>query len=261
MIAVQSPETRPANPAARASSRLAGTRLRNSCLLSGDEQDVLDAAVLPPIAVGANVDLVREGDRTDGLFIVLEGWACQYTTTRDGGRQLSALLVPGDVGNLDSLMFERPDYSLRTLSKARIAVLPRERALALAAQHPGIARTFTWLAMVENAVLGRWTLSLGRKPALDRLAHLLCELSVRVGAEDGGKSNFACPLTQEHFADALGLTSVHVNRTMQQLRLAGLLVTVDRVVTLPDLPALRRVGGFDPRYLHLDGAPQTLPAR
>ena len=233
-------------------SRLASTRLCVSRFLSREERHALEDAAVSTRSVGANTDLVREGERADTLFIVIEGWACRYMTTREGGRQLSALLVPGDVGNIDSLLFNRLDYGVRTLTQTTVIALPRDRALALAAQHPGIARTLTWLALVENAILGKWALSLGRRSAKERLAHLLCELSVRLDAEDRNESSFAFPLTQEQIADALGLTPVHVNRTMQQLRNEGIVATANRTMTLPDVEGLRQIGGFDPRYLHVN---------
>ncbi|MDV5825740.1 Crp/Fnr family transcriptional regulator [Sphingobium naphthae] len=222
-----------------------------SAFLSKEERQLLEAAILPPRVIRAGTDLAREGERADSLFIVADGWACRYSTTSDGRRQLPALLLPGDVGNLDSLLFDRLDYGVRTLTEATIVTLPRDRALALAAQHPGIARMFTWLALVENAILGKWALSLGRRSAKERLAHLLCELSVRLGNDDEAESSFDLPLTQEHIADALGLTPVHVNRTMQQLRTEGLIVSGNRKMTLPDVVSLRKLGGFDPGYLHI----------
>jgi CRP-like cAMP-binding protein len=164
---------------------------------------------------------------------------------------LSALLLPGDVGNLDSLMFDRLDYGVRTITEGKIVALPRDRALALATQHQGIARSFMWLGSVENATLSRWGLSLGRRSAVERLAHFLCELSVRLDAEHDGESNFAFPLTQELIADALGLTSVHVNRTMRQLRIDGLIEIANRTLTIPNVAKLRQAGGFEPRYLHI----------
>jgi CRP-like cAMP-binding protein len=237
--------------APRPLSMFSRTRLWAAGFLSREEQHALEGAATPVKSVGPNIDLVREGERADTLLIVTDGWACRYTTTREGGRQLPALLVPGDIGNLDSLMFDRLDYSVRTITQTMIVALPRDRALALSAQHPGIARTFTWLGLIENAILGKWTLSLGRRSATERLAHLLCELSVRLGAENDEESSFAFPLIQEQIGDALGLTSVHVNRTMQRLRTDGLIETANRTLTIPDVAKLRQVGGFDPRYLHM----------
>ena len=241
---------------AHPSSRLEGTRLWASHFLSREEKHALEGGVLLAKSVSAGTDLVREGERADSLFIVVDGWACRYTMTREGGRQFPTLLVPGDIGNLDSLLFDRLDYGVRTLTDTMILTLPRDRALASAAQHPGIARTFTWLALIENATLGKWALSLGRRSAKERLAHLLCELSVRLDAEDGNESSFAFPLTQEQVADALGLTSVHVNRTMQQLRTEGLIATENRMMKIPNVAQLRHIGGFNPRYLHLDQSSQ-----
>ena len=241
-----------AHAAPRRSQSAPGGRLLTSPFLSQEERQGLAAALSPPKKVEARVDLAREGDRTDSLFIITEGWACRYTMTPEGSRQFPALLVPGDVCNLDSLMFERLDYGVRTLASATITTLSRDQAAALVARYPGIGRAFTWLAMVENTTLSKWAQSLGRRSARERLAHLLCELSVRLNAEQDGESSFGFPLTQEHMADALGLTPVHVNRTVRQLRDEGLVDIKDHVMTLSDVALLQNVGGFDQRYLHVE---------
>jgi CRP-like cAMP-binding protein len=123
--------------------------------------------------------------------------------------------------------------------------------LALADENLGIARTFTWAALVENAILSKWALMLGRQSARERLAHLLCELSVRLNAEADNASSFPFPLTQEQMADALGITPIHVNRTVRHLRMDGLIETTRRTLAIPDVARLRQVGGFDPYYLHI----------
>lgn len=253
VIEFQALRSSASRPSPRPARGLRNTRLWSSRFLSAVERQALEEAVLPARTVNAGTDLVLEGGGADSLFIVAEGWACRYTMTKEGGRQLPALLVAGDVGNLDSLMFDRINYGVRTITQATILPLPRDRALALAAEHPGMARTFTWLALVENAALSKWALSLGRRSARERVAHLLCELSVRLGGEDGDRSRFAFPLTQEQIADALGLTAVHVNRTMQQLRSDGIIIVSRRMMIIPDLERLRQIGGFDPQYLHTPG--------
>lgn len=235
-------------------SSLAGTRFLSSGFLSREEKQGLEEAISSPRSIQPHIDLAREGDRSDSLFVITEGWAYRYMTTRDGARQLPALLVPGDVCNLDALMFDRVDYGVRTITQATVVVLPKARALALSTRYPGIARTLTWLAMVENAALSKWALSLARQSAKERLAHLLCELSVRLRGEGGNTSRVAFPLTQEQIGDVLGLTAVHVNRTMQSLRAEGLVVITDRVMTLPDVAHLQKICGFDPHYLHADPA-------
>lgn len=257
---VQQSESLPGPRRFQAASPLLRTRLGKSRYLSADERRVIDDALSSPRSIRPNVDLVREGEPADSIFILVEGWACRYATTQGGSRQLPAVLVPGDVGNLDTLMFDQLGYGVRTLTEASVVALSRDRASALAAEHPGIARTFTWLALVENAILSAWSLSLGRRSALARIAHLFCEMNVRLEAGEEDGSSFAFPLTQEQMADALGLTSVHVNRTLQQLRSKGLAVTASRTVTLPDVEALRRLGSFDPGYLHIDPPAPAQPA-
>ena len=257
---VQRFESLPGQRRFQAASLLLRTRLGKSPYLLADERRAIDEALSSARSVRPNVDLVREGERADSIFILVDGWACRYATTPDGSRQLPAILIPGDVANLDTLMFERLNYGVRTLTEASVVALPRDRALALVAEHPGIAKTFTWLALVENAILSAWSLSLGRRSALERLAHFLCEMGVRLDAGERDGSSFAFPLTQEQIADALGLTSVHVNRTMQHLRSEGMAVTANRTVTLPDVEGLRRLGSFDPSYLHIDPPAPAQPA-
>lgn len=240
---------------------LAGTRLVRSSLLSDGERDALERAALPPRPFRPGTDVVREGDVTGHLHFLIKGWACRYKTNRDGGRQIVGVSVPGDAANLDALMFDRPDYGVRTLTAASVVAIPRDRALELAEQHGGIAKVLTWLTLVENAVLSQWALCLGRLSAHQRLAHLLCELAVRSTEGEADAGAFELPLTQEQLADALGLTSVHINRMMQQLRSEQLIVTSGRMVTIPDMARLRDIGEFDPAYLHLeDGGVRHAPS-
>lgn len=260
-VAIQRPTIVPASGAGTGHpARLAGSRLAASAFLSPGERQALEDAAAPARTLRPDVDLVREGTQGDDLFIIVEGWACRYLTTEQGGRQLSALLLPGDLANLDSLMFGRLDYGVRTLTEVTVVTVPRDWALALTVQHPGIARSFTWLALLENVVLTKWIQSLGRRSAKMRLAHLLCELSVRLDAEQDNTSSFKLPLTQEHIADVLGLTAVHVNRVLQELRAERMVSTRYRRVILPDVARLRRSCGFDPRYLHMEQS-STTPRR
>lgn len=230
---------------------LVDTVLATSALLSADDRAALAGTALSARSVKAGYDLAREGDATDTLYFLVDGWACRYKSMRDGSRQLPALLVPGDSCNIDSLLLDRLNYGVRTITTGTVVLLPRERALALAAEHVGIGQTFTWLALVENAILSQWALCLGRQSAKQRVAHLLCELSARLGNDpDDAESSFDMPLVQEQIADALGLTPVHVNRTLQMLRSEGLVSKQGRIVTLPDVPRLCEIAEFDATYLH-----------
>ncbi|MFG6282823.1 Crp/Fnr family transcriptional regulator [Sphingomonas sp. S6] len=214
-----------------------------------DAQQALQQATLPPRTIRAGTDLVREGDRADRLYVVVKGWAYRYLTARDGARQISAVLVPGDVANIDTLAEGGCGSGIRAVTPLEVSAMTRDRAQALAADHVGIARMFLLQALADHAVLSRWTLYNGRLPALERLACLICELSLRCGGEQDNCSQFEMPLTQELLADVLGLTAVHVNRMMQRLRADALIVTDGRMIHIPDVTQLRRRCDFDPQYL------------
>lgn len=248
-------ETLIARPPLRSAPSLANTRLASFTFLTTAELIALEDCTASRGSVKAGTELIQEGDAVENLYFLVEGWACQYTTVRDGRRQISALLLPGDICNLDALLFEQLDCGVRMLSAGTVLPVPREQVAALASTYSGIAQGFTWLGFIENAILARRTLCLGRLSARERVAHLLCELAVRLGFnQDEGEISFDMPLTQEHLADALGLTPVHVNRTLQQLRTEGLLASTKRIVAIFDVAALRRAGEFQPGYLHVQGA-------
>jgi len=227
------------------------TGLWRSPFLTKAEQRALEQAVTWSKRFDPHKDLICEAEKADNLLIVASGWAYRYSCAPDGGRQLTALLVPGDIANLDMLLFERVAYSVRTLTDITVVALPRKQALALADEHPGIARTFTGLAMVENAIVSKWLLSLGRRSAHARIAHLLCEIAIRLGIEGKNDITFPFPLRQDQIGDLLGLTNIHVNRTIQQMRGQGLIQLCDCLLRIPDVAALRRAAGFDSDYLHL----------
>jgi CRP-like cAMP-binding protein len=228
---------------------LADTRLVRLGFVSDAERAVLAQVAMTTRTLKRGDELVRQGSSPDHLYFLSAGWAYQYITTRGGARQIPTLLVPGSVCNLDNLLLERADFGVRAVTNVTVLMLPRKRALALATEHAGVGRAFIWLAIAEKAILSQWAVGLGRRSALGRLAHLLCELSIRVapaGADDG---SFDLPLTQELIADAIGLTPVHVNRTMQHLRTEGFIATSGRTITILDFDRLRSVAEFDDGYL------------
>lgn len=237
------------------SSTLAGAQLIKCGFLSGEDRRALAEIATAPRSLKAGVDLVSEGVLTDSIDLLTGGWACRYKLTRQGARQITRLVVPGDVCNLDSFMLDKVNFGVRTLTPAIAVSLPRDRAQALAAERPGVARAFTWFTIVENAILGEWALSLGRQSARERLAHFLCEMSTRLGGARENKASFELPVTQEQIADVIGLTPIHVNRTVRRLREEGLIVVEERRVTVPDMAELRRAGGFDGSYLHAAPSP------
>jgi CRP-like cAMP-binding protein len=218
-------------------------------LLNEDLQALL-GATSSQRALSAGLSILEERGISDRLYVLTSGWAYRYATTRDGARQILALLLPGDFCNLDALMLARCDYGIRALTSATVSSLPCAQAILLAEQNSDLMQLFLRSIAIENAMLGRWALYLGRKSSQARLAHLLCEVAVRLDAVADDSCIFELPLTQEQIADVLGLTSVHVNRTLQGLRSLGLVQAHGRFITIPSLAALSKVGEFDADYLH-----------
>lgn len=238
---------------ARDLASLKATRPWLSANLDATDRDALARACGDVRTVKAGTDLLRQDATPNALHILLDGWAARYIIMEEGSRFIPALAVPGDICDLDALRFDRLDYGVMMLSAGTVAVLPRQRVDALFASNPAIADAFWSLALAENSVLTAWAALIGRRSASQRIAHLLCELLVRltvVGKADG--HGYDLPLTQSDIADATGLTAVHVNRTLQSLRSMNLVSVQQRWVTINDWAALCAFCGFRPDYLHLE---------
>ena len=238
---------------------LKATRLWRSDDLDAADREALLRACSDVRPVNAGTALVRQGAPCGTLYLLLDGWAARVRYMEDGSRFIPALATPGDICNLDALRFDQLDYAVTMLTAGKVAALPRQRVLDLHASNPRIAAAFWSLALAENTILTEWAASIGRRSAQDRLAHLLCELLVRLAAVSKADGlSFDLPLTQEQIADTLGLTAVHVNRTLQALRSKELVTFQSRRVTIHDWPALSAMCGFRPNYLHLDDTERTL---
>jgi CRP-like cAMP-binding protein len=169
----------------------------------------------------------------------------------DGGRQITGFLLPGDICDTGAAILKQTDHSIFALTQVKIASITRAALIEATRER----QAFWWASLVDEAVLRTWIVNLGRRDAHARIAHLLCELHARmkrVGLIQDGE--FSLPLTQEQLADALGLTSVHVNRTLQRLRAEGLVALRNRTLTILDTERLSEVAGFDAGYLHASAA-------
>ncbi|TCU51854.1 CRP-like cAMP-binding protein [Novosphingobium sp. PhB57] len=250
MSEVDSSKTlRPQMPSAKSAS-LADTILESPAILTADDRKTLGEVSAHRRAVSAGAEWMRQDERADHIYFMEEGWACQFRTLRDGRRQILRVLPPGDVCNLDSLQTKNAPFGIKALTPVSTLSVARQHLSALCHGSPGIAYSVIELALCENAMLNQWATCLGRCSAPERLAHLLCELAVRLGHDAGCEyASFDLPLTQEQMADVLGLTAVHINRMMQQFRRQGLLHTEGRTITLENMGALKNMAEFDPAYL------------
>lgn len=202
-------------------------------------------------------DLIQEGDKPDSVFLLLEGWAFRYKSMIDGGRQILAYLLPGDLCDVQIFLFEEMDHSIGLLSDALVVKIPATEILDLMDRFPRIERALLWATLVDEATLREWLLNVGQRNALQRLAHLICELCVRLSVVNlvDESQTFALPLTQAELADTTGMTAVHVNRSLQRLRKDGLIVTKGGNLTIVDFERLAEITGFNRNYLHTDGPP------
>lgn len=228
-------------------------RLNALRVLSAEARASLEYAMLEGLErAGSGEDLISEGDPVDSVRVVLSGWLCRYKTLEDGRRQIVNFVFPGESCDAHAYLLSVMDHSIATLTPVIYTEIKRTRFESLVAADRTLAEAFWCETLVNNAVQREWAINLGRRVALERVAHLFCEIFERlrpVGMVDG--TSCLMPITQMDLADATGLSVVHLNRTVQELRASGLIVLRERTLTINDLDALKDAALFSPSYLQL----------
>jgi CRP-like cAMP-binding protein len=238
-------------PLRRATTDLLIRKLESIGTLAAGERDALARLEATIVMAQPHEDILREGDCARGVTLVLQGFLCRYKIVADGKRQIMSFHIPGDVPDLPALFLPVADHNLCTLVPSQLATIPRTAMLALFAQQPQLAYLFWRDTLIDAAVFREWMVGIGRRSAFKRIAHLFCEMIVRMQAV-GLSSNYSIelPLTQTDIADALGLSTVHVNRTLQEIRRAGLINFQRGKLVAVNWPGLREAGEFEQAYLH-----------
>jgi CRP-like cAMP-binding protein len=234
-------------------------KLESIVALTDEERRALADLPMQVQGLRAKQDIVREGDRPSRSCLMLEGFACTFKVTAEGKRQIMAFHIAGDIPDLQSLHLKVLDNSVATIGPCRVGFITHEALRELCERHPRIRDALWRQTLVDAAIFREWMTGLGRRGAVSRLCHLLCEMLERlraVGLVDGDACPF--PVSQTELGDALGLSNVHVNRTLQEIRAAGLIGLRDDTLKVLDWPGLARTGDFDPAYLHLKD--RRLPA-
>lgn len=173
-----------------------------------------------------------------------------------------AYLVPGDFCDLHVSLLGAMDHSIATLSTCEVVQIPRQTVADLTANYPTLNRALQWAGLVDEAILRTWLVSMGRRPADTQIAHLFCELLMRletIGLVTDG--SYTLPITQVELADTLGLTSVHVSRVLRELRAQNLIVLSKKELTIPDVKRLKVFADFTPNYLHLEPTQRDWPGQ
>lgn len=230
--------------------------------LSQADRALLAAATARNVRqVPARRDIVREGEKPRAVNVVIEGWGCRYKQLPDGRRQIVSIFIPGDLCDANVFILQAMDHSIGSITPMRYAEIGPSDFEAILAKSPRIGQALWWHELVVASVQREWTANVGQRNAYERIAHLLCEIFVRlraVGLTRGDSCDF--PLTQSDLADASGLTPVHVNRTVQELRKRGLITIQKRALTIHDLARLMSESMFNPNYLHLNREGRHLDA-
>jgi len=227
-------------------------KLETFTKLSGDDKLALQGLMSDVRQVQARAAILEEAATPTHAHLIVEGFACRCKILSSGERQITSFLIPGDLCDGHLLVLEAMDHTIETITPCRIAYIPHRMLHHLTEHHPAITRALWWTSLVEEGVAREWITNVGRRPANKRVAHLLCEMIVRLRMV-GLASDHGCdlPLTQNDLADATGLTSVHVNRVLQELRAAGLITLRRKKLTVERFEALTDFADFHPNYLHL----------
>lgn len=238
-------------------SRFLDRLLRHSTLSSDERKAVLD---LPSHAsqVQARHDIVSPGKVVDHACLIVKGLVGRFDQMTDGRRQTTALHIPGDMCDLHSVVQPRPSWSITALTTTTVLHVPHRNLRDLVRAHPGIGLAFWRDTAADASILSKWLGNFGRKDAQSRVAHLFCEMAVRMEAANlGTRTSYQLPMTQEQLSDATGMTAVHVNRTLQMLRATGTLSFAHGLVEVFDWEGLKRLADFTEDYLLM--SPEPLP--
>ena len=231
------------------------SRIERLGYLSKGDIDAIRGLRFDVEAAASGQLLVREGAPTERCCLLVSGYACRHKTTRSGGRQIVSFHIPGDILDLQHMLFARADHNVETITEAMIAWVPQDVLRRLIAARPTISAALWHETMIEASVFREWVLNVGRRDARSRIAHMLCEFAARCEAAGlGAQERLRLPMTQEHIADATGLTAVHVNRMLSALRAEGVISGAGKYLQIADPARMREVADFDPAYLHLAAA-------
>jgi CRP-like cAMP-binding protein len=227
-------------------------KLESIAPLSPEEKAALLRLPLRLKTLPADQDIVCEGDTPSECCLVVEGFACRYNLTNEGKRQIHSFHIAGDIPDLQSLHLSVMDHSLGTLVPSKLAFIQHDDLRGLMRSHPRLGDLFWRDTLIDAAVFRQWLVGIGRRSAHTRIAHLLCELLVRLRAVELVEDHaYNLPITQAELGDALGLSTVHVNRVLQDLRGEGLIFLNGGSLKVLDWERLQQRGEFDPTYLHL----------
>jgi CRP-like cAMP-binding protein len=225
-------------------------KLSNFIRLSPGELDCLIQLQSAREKVAASTDLVHEGQTGHRAYILQAGWAYSYKLLPDGGRQVITFSLPGDLLGVRSVLLRTSDHSFATFSASLVTPISVKRIIAIFNEFPRLGAAILWSISRDEAVVVEHLVGIGRRSAIERIAHFFLELGQRLQLVGmATDTRFECAINQYLLADALGLTAIHVNRVLRQLRERGLITVQKHLVIINDVKGLVQLAGFDSSYL------------
>jgi CRP-like cAMP-binding protein len=225
--------------------------------LDREEQALIEALPLRTQRFRRGDEIIRQHSRPLESCLILDGFAARLLHMADGKRQITAIHIPGDFVDLHGLLLKVMDHSVTAVSDCRAAFVPHPAIIQLAERAPHIGRLFWMSTVIDGAIQRAWIGCLGRRSAVMHLAHLICEMYLRLNAVGLVRDDrLTFTVTQSEMSDILGLSAVHVNRVAQELRRTGLITWVRGEVTILDFEGLSGFADFDPTYLNLVQEPR-----
>jgi CRP-like cAMP-binding protein len=232
-------------------------RLERRKPLGEADREALESLPYTTRSFPAGAHFVRDGDVPEYCGLLISGFACRYKITGDGARQILSFHMAGEFVDLQNSFLGIADHSAQALSEAEAAIIPHEALRELTLRRPRVGEALWTDTLIDAAIFREWVVNVGRRDSRARVAHILCELSLRMqaaGLTEG--HHYKLPMTQEQLADAVGLTSVHVNRVLKQLAEEGLIRRERRMIVIEDWWRMRQAGDFNDRYLHQEAIQQ-----
>jgi len=221
--------------------------------LSDEEKQVLQQITAKVVIYGPREEIVPEGSSPSDSKLILEGFATRHNHSCDGRRQITAFHIPGDFADLHSFLLKKMDDGVGALTTCTVAAVPHNDLKEITKKYPYLTRVLWFTTLVDAAIHRAWMTTLGRMDSRERIAHFLCELHDRLEVVKLTKNrSYDLPITQEELGDALGMSTVHVNRVLQDLRADGLITSRGKSVTINDWERLQREAQYNPDYLYGD---------
>lgn len=228
-------------------------KLKQRVEISAQEERTLRGLVADGRDIREDEVVVRAGEPLNHSMVLAGGWMARVKDLPSGERQVTELHVAGDYPDLHSYTLKRLDHDIVAISDCKVAMIPHERIREMIEVYPRLGRIYWFMTNIDGAIKGELALSLGQRSALARMSHLFCELHVRLRVVDMCRGNsYDFPLTQRELSECLGLTVVHANRTLQELRRRGLVEVENRQVTIRDMDGLEGLAEFQADYLYLE---------